>query len=171
RDLSSFCPQAGRAVLVRHWPDYRRSIELLEPGRAPRQLWIGTEALLSSACAGAADRIWILLLSGLADPLLELVELNRDGEVLKRMALEGYEPEPGSQMHYDPSRRALLLLLKQRSAQGASQALPEAHLFAVDTGVLQAIPGPIGHAGWLPSRQITQLRRGAPRRAANTSST
>ena len=75
RDLSSFCPQAGRAVLVRHWPDYRRSIELLEPGRAPRQLWIGTEALLSSACAGAADRIWILLLSGLADPLLELVEL------------------------------------------------------------------------------------------------
>ena len=32
RDLSSFCPQAGRAVLVRHWPDYRRSIELLEPG-------------------------------------------------------------------------------------------------------------------------------------------
>ena len=171
RDLSSFCPQAGRAVLVRHWPDYRRSIELLEPGRAPRQLWIGTEALLSSACAGAADRIWILLLSGLAEPLLELVELNRDGEVLKRMALEGYEPEPGSQMHYDPSRRALLLLLKQRSALGASQALPQAHLFTVDTGVLQAIPGPIGHAGWLPSRQITQLRRGAPRRAANTSST
>ena len=134
-------------------------------------MWIGTEALLSSACAGAADRIWILLLSGLADPLLELVELNREGEVLKRIALEGYEPEPGSQMHYDPSRRALLLMLKRRSAQGASQALPEAHLFAVDSGRLQAIPGPIGHAGWLPSRQITQLRRGAPRRAANTSST
>ena len=37
-------PASRRAVLVRHWPDYRRSIELLEPGRAPRQLWIGTEA-------------------------------------------------------------------------------------------------------------------------------
>ena len=171
RDLSSFCPQAGRAVLVRHWPDYRRSIELLEPGRAPRQLWIGTEALLSSACAGAADRIWILLLSGLAEPLLELVELNREGELLKRIPLEGYEPEPGSQMHYDPSRRALLLMLKKRSPNPLDQPLSEAHLFAVDAGTLEAIPGPIGHAGWLPSRQITQSRRGAPRRAANTSKT
>ena len=42
RDLSSFCPRAGRALLVRHWPDYRRSLELVEPGLAPRQLWIGT---------------------------------------------------------------------------------------------------------------------------------
>ena len=164
-------PASRARCLVRHWPDYRRSIELLEPGRAPRQLWIGTEALLSSACAGAADRIWLLLLSGIAEPLLELVELNREGELVKRIALEGFEPEPGSQMHYDPSRRALLLMLKRRSAQGASQALPEAYLFAVDSGRLQAIPGPVGHAGWLPSRQITQLRRGATRRAANTSST
>ena len=129
------------------------------------------KSLLSSACAGAADRIWILLLSGLAEPLLELLELNREGELLKRIPLEGYEPEPGSQMHYDPSRRALLLMLKKRSPNPLDQPLPEAHLFAVDTGTLEAIPGPIGHAGWLPSRQITQSRRGAPRRAANTSKT
>ena len=171
RDLSSFCPQAGRAVLVRHWPDYRRSVELLEPGRAPKQLWIGTEALLSSACAGAADRLWILLLSGLAEPLLELVELNRQGELTRRILLEGYDPAPGSQMHYDPSRRALLLMLRRRSRNQEQQALPEAHLFDVNTGTLKAIAGPMGHAAWLPSRQITQLRRGAPRRAANTSST
>ena len=101
RDLSSFCPQAGRAVLVRHWPDYRRSIELLEP-EGPRQLWIGTEALLSSACAGAADRIWILL-SGLADPLLELVELNRKGEVLKRIALEGMNRNPAARCTTTPA--------------------------------------------------------------------
>ena len=28
RDLSSFCPQSGRALLLRHWTDYRRSLEL-----------------------------------------------------------------------------------------------------------------------------------------------
>ena len=34
RDLSSFCPRGGRALLVRHWPDYRRSLELVEPGQS-----------------------------------------------------------------------------------------------------------------------------------------
>lgn len=158
RDLSSFCPQAGRALLVRHWPDYRRSLELLEPGKPPQQLWIGNEALVASACAGAADRIWILLLSGIRTPLLELVELNRTGQILLRQPLTGYELDPGSDMHYDPSRRALLLLLRPLRLELEPPPLPQAYLLTVDDLQLNPIPGSVGHAGWLPSRQLERLR-------------
>ena len=137
RDLSSYCPQAGRAVLVP--TGWLPPLDRAAGARA------GTAAVVDwhrspteQRLRGAADRIWILLLSGLADPL-ELVELNREGEASAWP--RGYEPEPGSQMHYDPSRRALLLMLKRRSAQGASQALPEAHLFAVDTASCKPSPG------------------------------
>ncbi len=36
------------------------------------------------------------MFSGIAQPLLELVEINREDELLKRIFFEGYEPEPGS---------------------------------------------------------------------------
>lgn len=158
RDLSSFCPQVGRALLVRHWPDYRRSLELLEPGKAPQQLWVGRKALVGSACSGAADRIWVLLLSGIRTPILELMELNRQGEVLRQRELSGYELDPGSGMQFDPSRRVLLLLLRRLPTEGQEpEPLPQAHLLSIDDLKLTAIPGPVGKAGWLPSRQLQPL--------------
>lgn len=73
RDLSSFCPQSGRALLLRHWPDFRRSLELVEPGQPPRELWQGTEALLASACGRGGQQVWALLLDGIRRPQLSLV--------------------------------------------------------------------------------------------------
>ncbi len=65
---------------MRHLPDYRRSLELLEPGLPPKQLWLGTKALLATACAGGGERAWLLLLSGIRKPQLELIELNKQGK-------------------------------------------------------------------------------------------
>ena len=90
--------------------------------------------------------------------LLELVELNRQGQILLRQPLTGYELDPGSPMHYDPSRRALLLLLRPLRLELEPLLLPQAYLLTVDDLQLNAIPGAVGHAGWLPSRQLEQLR-------------
>jgi hypothetical protein len=61
RELGAFCAASGRALLIRHWPDYRRSIELILPGIAPRQLWLGEEAVLGVACDSKGERIWAVI--------------------------------------------------------------------------------------------------------------
>ena len=61
RELGAFCGASGRAVLIRHWPDYRRSIELVVPGQAPKQLHLGDQAVLGVACDNRGKRIWAVL--------------------------------------------------------------------------------------------------------------
>ena len=122
RDLSSFCPRAGRALLVRHWPDYRRSLELVEPGQAPRQLWIGPQALVASACAGGGERIWALLLEGVGRPELTLLALDRSGRVLGSRRLDGWELEPGTGLHHDPATDRLLAALRPVAPPGRPPA-------------------------------------------------
>ena len=113
RDLSSFCPVSGRALLVRHWPDFRRSLELVEPGQPPRQLWMGEEAVLGSACEQGGERVWLLLSrwSGLRHQS-RLLALNRLGQVLQSRDFSGWEVEPGTPMSFDRSRRQLLLTMR-----------------------------------------------------------
>ena len=41
REVKAFCSGSGRALLIRHWPDYRRSSELVIPSRPPREVWLG----------------------------------------------------------------------------------------------------------------------------------
>ena len=144
RDLSSFCPRGGRALLVRHWPDYRRSLELVEPGQPPRTLWLGEEAVLGSACERGGERSWLLLSDWRSSARTELLELSRSGQPLRRRSLVGWEPEPGSPVLYDPTRRQLLLTLRARGAREPQPVL-------IDAGSLQlrALPKPARQALWL----------------------
>ena len=144
RDLSSFCPRGGRALLVRHWPDYRRSLELVEPGQPPRMLWQGEEAMLGSACDRGGERSWLLLSDWRRGAQIELLEVNRSGRPLRRRNLEGWEPEPGSPVLYDPTRQQLLLTLRARGAREPQPVVIDAASLR-----LRAIDKPVRQALWL----------------------
>lgn len=144
RDLSSFCPLSGRALLVRHWPDYRRSLELVEPGQPPRQLWLGEEAVLGTACDRGGERSWLLVSDWRSPSSTQLLELSRSGAVLRRRSLGGWEAEPGSPLLYDPTGQQLLLTLR---AQGAKEAQPV--LIEAGSLRLRPIPKAVRQALWL----------------------
>jgi hypothetical protein len=156
RDLSSFCPRSGRALLLRHWPDFRRSIELVEPGQAPRQLWLGTQALVASSCLGGGERLWLAQIDGLQRPELTVLELNRLGQVVARRHLHGWELEPGTPLSLDPSRLELMLVLKPwaptHAAGGIPMARPAPQAMVMDVTTLALRPlGKRAHlALWLP---------------------
>lgn len=151
RDLSAFCPRAGRALLVRHWPDFRRSLELVEPGQAPRQLWIGSQALVASACAGGGERIWALLVESSGQPQLTLIALDRRGRLLRRQRLAGWELEPGTGLHFDPSGDRLLAALRPLGA--ADRPPPPARPVLIDASrlTLQPLEREVLQALWLPA--------------------
>jgi hypothetical protein len=150
RDLSSFCPRAGRALLVRHWPDFRRSLELIEPGQAPRQLWLGSQALVASSCLGGGERLWLAQIEAIQRPDLTVLELNREGSILARRSLDNWELEPGTPISLDPSRNQLLLALRPLGSPGARPQSPELMLIGDPDLALT----PVGQRGrlalWLP---------------------
>ena len=147
RDLSSFCPRGGRALLVRHWPDYRRSLELVGPGQAPRQLWIGTQAVLASSCQGSGERLWLALSEGIQQPLLTVLTLDRSGTVLARKTLQGWQLEPGTPLSLDSSRQQLLLVLRPLGSGSGRVALMDAQ-----TLQLHPLSKAARLALWLPAR-------------------
>jgi len=153
RDLSSFCPQAGRALLLRHWPDFRRSLELVEPGQSPRQVWLGDQALVASACDRSGERVWALLLEGQERPLLSLLALNRQGQVLARRNLTGWELEPGTGLHWDPASGQLLAALRPQPSSSNPQPLPPAQPVLIDGQSLQlrALEPAVRQVTWLPA--------------------
>jgi len=150
RDLSSFCPRAGRALLVRHWPAFRRSLELVEPGQAPRQLWLGSQALVASSCLGGGERLWLAQIEGIARPELTVLELDRQGRTQARRSLSTWELEPGTPISLDPSRYQLLLVLRPLGRPGSRPPSPELMLMAGPDLALT----PVGQRGrlalWLP---------------------
>jgi hypothetical protein len=151
RDLSSFCPQAGRAVLLRHWPDYRRSLELVEPGQPPRQLWLGRDAVVATACNRGGERVWALLLEGYQQPTLKLVMFGRQGQVLGRRLLSGWELEPGTGLHWDPASGELLAALR-RLRRGDQRPEPARAVLIDGTSLeLRPLPPPVRQAVWLPA--------------------
>jgi hypothetical protein len=153
RDLSSFCPQAGRALLLRHWPDYRRSLELVEPGQPPRQLWLGEQALVASACDRSGERIWALLLEGQERPLLSLLALSRAGQVLERRQLQGWELEPGTGLHWDPASGQLLAALRPQPEGPSQSPLQPAQPVLIDGQTLDLMPlnQSVRQVHWLPA--------------------
>jgi hypothetical protein len=138
RDLSSFCPRAGRALLVRHWPDYRRSLELVEPGLAPRQLWIGSQALVATACSRGGERVWALLVAGTGRPALSLLALDRHGKVLASRRLSRWELEPGTGLSYDPTGDRLLAVLRPLGQEPGPP--PPARVVLIDATSLEPAP-------------------------------
>jgi hypothetical protein len=170
RDLLTFCPRSGRALLRRHWPDYRRSLEWLEPGQPPRELWRGTEALLAATCQGGGERLWVALLSGDRRPELSLLALDRQGRQLWRRALSDWELEPGTQLQEDPTTERLVAALRPLPITGLAGTAPPPPARAMvlasgGTGSSDAAPrfldapGPGG--GGPPVRQVLWLATGA----------
>jgi hypothetical protein len=145
RDLSSFCPVSGRALLVRHWPDFRRSLELVEPGQPPRQLWLGGDAVLSTACDRGGERVWLLLSHWRDAQRNRLLEINRKGQIVRQKDLADWQVEPGAPMAYDPTRQQLLLTLRQPGTQE-----PQPVLIPVATLELEPLAKAVRRALWLP---------------------
>ncbi|MEB3234135.1 MAG: hypothetical protein VKM98_01795 [Cyanobacteriota bacterium] len=150
RDLSSFCPRDGRALLVRHWPDFRRSLELVEPGQPPRQLWLGSQALVASSCQGSGERLWLALIEGSQRPELTLLALDRAGRLQRRRILRDWELEPGTTISLDPSRNQLLLVLRRLRLGTARPQPPQVVVLHGDSLEPQLMGQQGRLAVWLP---------------------
>ena len=146
RELGAFCAASGRAVLIRHWPDYRRSIELVIPGLAPRQLWLGEKAVLGVACDGSGERIWAVLGEWTGDRGVHTILLiDGAGTPLKQQPLAPWSMKGGTPVQFDPVRRQLLLTVMHPDRR-------ESHPALMDAGSLQwrkILPVDVGEAQWL----------------------
>ncbi len=148
RELGAFCTTSGRAVLIRHWPDYRRSIELVIAGLAPRQLHLGEQAVLAVSCNGSGEQIWAVL--GIWQGRRsqhELVKFDSEGTVLLRRKLDPWTLIPGTGVEHNLIDNTLLVTLTKSDLQSGRAALIDA-----DTLQLKKVmEGPIREARWLPS--------------------
>ena len=146
RELGAFCGASGRAVLIRHWPDYRRSIELVVPGQAPKQLHLGDQAVLGVACDNRGERIWAVL--GRWEQQRgnhELVLISETGEEEHRRALKQWTLKAGSPIQWNPVTNQLLMTLTQQN-----QTHARAVLFNGDSlQIIRVINEAISEAQWL----------------------
>ena len=146
RELGAFCGASGRAVLIRHWPDYRRSIELVVPGQAPKQLHLGDQAVLGVSCDHRGQRIWAVL--GRWEQQRgnhELVLLGEDGEVKRRMQLNPWTLKAGSPIQWNPATNQLLMTLTQANQSDARAGLIDAD----NLQIIKVINDNISEAQWL----------------------
>jgi hypothetical protein len=94
----------------------------------------------------------MLLVEGLAQPTLSLVELDRRGSLRRIRALQDWELEPGAGLHHDPTSDRLLTVLRPRASTTAPPAAPPPQVVLIDTTDL--MPRPLGRSGrqavWLP---------------------
>ena len=151
RELSSFCPVSGRALLVRHWPDYRRSLELVEPGQPPRQLWIGSEAVLASACDRGGERVWVVVSDWNQGSQPQLLALDRRGQRLQQRALSGWQVEPGAPLLFDATQQRLLLTLRRQLDRQRQPGQAQAVLIDAASLSLKPLAKPVRLALWLPA--------------------
>jgi hypothetical protein len=145
RDLRAFCSGAGRAVLVRHWPDYRRSLELVIPSQAPRQLWLGEQAVMAASCDAMGTRIWMVLREGGVKSTDTLLQLDQQGQVSGRRSLAPWSLESGTSLGFDPVGQQLLLTLR-KGVEGVAQPA----LISLAGLQLTVLDQPVALARWLP---------------------
>ena len=146
RELGAFCGASGRAVLIRHWPDYRRSIELVVPGQAPKQLHLGDQAVLGVACDNRGKRIWAVL--GRWEQQRgnhELVLISDAGEMTQRRALEPWTLKAGSPIQLNPVTNQLLMTLTRPKQTHARAGLIDGDSLKL----IKVINTPISEAQWL----------------------
>jgi hypothetical protein len=146
RVLVAFCSASGEALLMRHWPDYRRSLERVQPGAAPVTTWLGVEAVLAASCNPSGDKVWMLLNRWRGQPRSEVVRLDRRGRLVARRDLAPWQPEPGTALSYDPVGDQLLLTVRRDPRLPAQPALLDG-----ETLRLRVLPKPISQATWLPA--------------------
>ena len=148
RELGAFCAASGRAVLIRHWPDYRRSIELVSPGLAPQQLHLGEQAVLAVTCDGRGERIWAVLGQWQdRKGKHELVLFNRDGRMLKRQPLSPWSVKAGTPLQWNASENQLLMTLTKPELTSGRAGL----MGADSMQWIKILDEPIREAQWLPS--------------------
>ena len=146
RELGAFCAASGRAVLIRHWPDYRRSIELVIPGLAPKQLLLGDQAVLAVACHGGGKRIWAVLGRWQGDKgEHEIVLIDGDGAVLKRRSIAPWTLKSGTPMQFDPVSRQLLVTVTKPELEDGRVGLLDAETLEWN----QVLPIAVQEAQWL----------------------
>ena len=146
RERGAFCGAAGRAVLSRHWPDYRRSIELVVPGQAPKQLHLGDQAVLGVACDNRGKRIWAVL--GRWEQQRsnqELVLISEKGDVTQRRALEPWTLKAGSPIQLNPVTNQLLMTLTQQNQTHVRAGLIDGDSLKT----IKVFKTPISEAQWL----------------------
>ncbi|AII43250.1 hypothetical protein KR100_07730 [Synechococcus sp. KORDI-100] len=146
RELGAFCAASGRAVLIRHWPDYRRSIELVIPGLAPQELLLGEQAVLAVACNGSGKRVWAVLGRWQGDKgEHEIVLLDGDGNILKRKPLTPWTLKSGTPMQFDPVSHQLLVTLTHPAMNDGRVGLLNAETLDLN----QVHPIAVQEAQWL----------------------
>ena len=148
RELGAFCGASGRAVLIRHSPDFRRSIELVVPGKAPKQLHLGDQAVLGVACDNRGKRIWAVL--GQWEQQRgnhELVLISDTGELTQRRALEPWTLKAGSPIQWNAVTKQLLMTLTRPNQSNARAGLFDGESLKI----IEVINTPINEAQWLSS--------------------
>ena len=148
REVGAFCAASGRALLIRHWPDYRRSIELVIPGLAPKQLHLGEQAVLAVACNGGGTRIWAVLGRWQGERgEHEIVLMDGDGKVLSRRPLSPWTLMSGASLQFDPVGRQLLMTVTRSELNSGNPALMDANTLKWR----EVMPIDIKDAQWLPA--------------------
>ena len=121
------------------------------PDLPPRQLWIGPQALVATACSRGGERLWAMLVEGVGRPALTLISLDRRGTVLATKRLNRWELEPGTGLSYDPTSDRLAVVLRPlEQAQGAP---PPAQVVLIEATSLTPVPlqQEALQAIWLPA--------------------
>ena len=132
---------------MRHWPDYRRSVELVIPGLPPRQIWLGEQAVMAVACDNGGERLWVILRETRPEAVDTLLQLDRDGTVVRQRTLGPWRLAPNSGLHFDPVDDQLLLtLIRSRRSPGRIGWI-DADTLALRTDASRAVV----NALWLPA--------------------
>ena len=146
REVKAFCSGSGRALLVRHWPDYRRSLELVIPARPPQQVWLGEAGVMAAACDNGGERLWLVLREAGLRTEDVLLQLNSKGQEIRRRALGPWRLSSGAELDYDPVSDQLLTVVQKPAADHGRIALISGSSLS-----LEVLEQPAVLARWLPA--------------------
>ena len=146
REVKAFCSGAGRALLVRHWPDYRRSVELVIPARPPRQVWLGEAGVMAAACDNGGERLWLVLREAGLRTQDTLLQIDSEGREIRRRSLGDWRLSSGAELDYDPVGDQLLTVVQQSGDDQGRVALISGSTLRFDVLEQAAVL-----ARWLPA--------------------
>ena len=146
REVKAFCSGSGRALLARHWPDYRRSLELVIPARPPQQVWLGEAGVMAAACDNGGERLWLVLREAGLRTEDVLLQLDSKGQEIRRRALGPWRLSSGAELDYDPVTDQLLTVVQKPAADHGRIALISGSSLS-----LEVLEQPAVLARWLPA--------------------